>query len=92
MEKNEIPTKQIPRPIPIYNVDGTLNKDRTIKEYVEIRMIIQDHVERIQFAVSNIGESDVFIGHEWLKKHNPEVLCFSLDAQMNVATSLRWTN
>jgi hypothetical protein len=63
----------MPRPIPIYNADGTLNKDGTIKEYVEIRMIIQDHVERIQFAVSNIGESDVFIGHEWLKKHNPEV-------------------
>jgi hypothetical protein len=73
VEKNEIPTKQMPRPIPIYNADGTLNKDGTIKEYVKIRMIIQDHVERIQFAVSNIGESDVFIGHEWLKKHNPEV-------------------
>ena len=73
VEKNEIPTKRMPRPIPIYNADGTLNKDGTIKEYVEVRMIIQDHVERIQFAVSNIGESDVFIGHEWLKKHNPKV-------------------
>ena len=36
-------------------------------------MIIQDHVERIQFAVSNLGEADVFIGYEWLKKHNPDV-------------------
>jgi hypothetical protein len=61
------------RPIPIYNADGTLNKEGTIKEYVEIRMIIQDHVERIQFAVTNLGDSDVFIGYKWLKKHNPKV-------------------
>ena len=36
-------------------------------------MIIQDHVKRIQFAVSDLGEADVFIGYEWLKKHNPDV-------------------
>jgi hypothetical protein len=34
VERNEIPTKQMPRPIPIYNADGTLNKDGTIKEFV----------------------------------------------------------
>jgi hypothetical protein len=32
-----------------------------MKEYVEIRMIIQDHVERIQFAVSDLGDLDVHI-------------------------------
>jgi len=36
-------------------------------------MTIQDHVEEINFAVSDIGNSDVYIGHDWLKHHNPTV-------------------
>jgi hypothetical protein len=63
----------MPRPIPIYNTDGTLNIDGSITEYVEMRMIIQDHIERIRLAVSNIGRNEVFIGHERLHKHNPSV-------------------
>ena len=73
VEKHELPTRKLAWPIPIYNADGTLNKGGTIKEYVKIRMIIQDHVERIQFAISDLGEADIFIGYEWLKKNNPDV-------------------
>ena len=36
-------------------------------------MIIQDHVEEITFAISDLGNTDIYIGHEWLKKHNPEI-------------------
>jgi len=36
-------------------------------------MTIQDHIEEINFAVSDIGNSDVYIGHDWLKQHNPTV-------------------
>ena len=36
-------------------------------------MTVQDHVEKIEFAVSDIGSSDVYIGHDWLKQHNPSV-------------------
>jgi hypothetical protein len=73
VKNNQIPTKRTPRPIPIYNADGSLNKDGSITEYVKMRMIVQDHIERIRLAVSNIGWNEVFIGHEWLHKHNPSV-------------------
>ena len=36
-------------------------------------MIVQDHVEEITFAISDIGNTDVYIGHEWLEKHNPDI-------------------
>ena len=36
-------------------------------------MTIQDHSERIQLAVTHLGETDVFIGFEWLKHHNPNI-------------------
>ena len=73
VEKHQFPTKKLAQPIPIYKADGTLNTGGKIEEYVKIQMIIQDHVKRMQFTISNLGEADVFIGYEWLKKHNPNV-------------------
>ena len=73
VRKHDIQTKKVPRPIPVYNANGTLNKGGPITEFVEMRMVIQDHVERIQLAVTNLGKTELFIGHEWLKKHNPSV-------------------
>ena len=73
VRKNQIRTTKVARPIPIYNADGTENKGGPIREYVDMRMIVQDHVERIQFAVSSLGETDIFIGLDWLRKHNPDI-------------------
>ena len=53
--------------------DGSLNEGGPITEFVEVRMVIQDHMERIQLAVTNLGKIQLFIGHEWLKKHNPNI-------------------
>jgi hypothetical protein len=44
-----------------------------ITEFVEVRMVIQDHTEQIQLAISNLGKMELFIGHEWLKKHNSNI-------------------
>ncbi|EGN91062.1 hypothetical protein SERLA73DRAFT_19403, partial [Serpula lacrymans var. lacrymans S7.3] len=66
-------TKKIPRPIPVYNTDGTLNKDGAIKEFIELRMSIEDHEENIHFAVTSLGSGRMFLGHEWLTKHNPTI-------------------
>ena len=73
VQRNNIQTQKLARPIPVYNADGTLNQSGAITEFTELHMILNDHVERIQFAVTDLGEQDVFIGYEWLKKHNPDV-------------------
>jgi Retroviral aspartyl protease len=73
VKEHNFPTKKLPRPIPVYNADGSLNKDGDITETVTLRMIIQDHEEEITFAVSNLGRADLFLGHEWLKHHNPTI-------------------
>ena len=36
-------------------------------------MVIQDHVKRIQLAVTNTGNLNLFIGLEWLRRHNPSI-------------------
>ena len=32
VKKHNLPTKELPRPIPVYNADGTLNRNGVIKE------------------------------------------------------------
>ncbi len=36
-------------------------------------MTIGGHAERINLAVMNLGKKDVYLGHDWLKRHNPSV-------------------
>ena len=31
------------------------------------------HEEEINFGVSNLGKTNVFLGYDWLKTHNPEI-------------------
>jgi len=73
VDEHHIPTRKLPRPIPVYNADGTLNRNGAITEVVDLRLTIQDHSEMITLAVSDLGHTNLFIGHEWLKKHNPSI-------------------
>ena len=36
-------------------------------------MSIGDHEELIQLSVTNIGNHDIFLGYDWLQKHNSSV-------------------
>ena len=46
---HKIPTKQIPLVIPVYNADGTLNKNGSIKEFTILQLTINDHYEHIDY-------------------------------------------
>ncbi len=73
VEKHQLETRKIHRPIPVYNADGTRNAGGDITEYVETRMTIKGHEERIDLAVTNLGKKDIYLGHDWLRRHNPSV-------------------
>ena len=66
-------TRKLPYPISVYNADGTVNRDGSIKEFVKIRIKIQKHEECIDLAVTNLGDTDLYLGYEWLIRHNPTV-------------------
>ncbi|KAI0683449.1 hypothetical protein BC835DRAFT_1234168, partial [Cytidiella melzeri] len=57
VRENNLPTKKLVRPIPVYNADGTFNDSGPIREYVECRLTVRDHHERILLAVTNLGRS-----------------------------------
>ena len=70
---NEIRTRKTTIPVPVHNADGTLNKNGSITNYVFLRLSVGDHMEQLEFAVADLGTHDLFIGHEWLKLHNPNI-------------------
>ena len=61
----------MPLIILVYNADGTLNKNRSIKEFVILQLIINNYYECINFAVTELGDTNLFLGYNWLKIHNP---------------------
>ncbi|SJL15735.1 uncharacterized protein ARMOST_19240 [Armillaria ostoyae] len=73
VRKHRLDTVRTAIPIIVYNADGTRNRDGDITEYVEMRMIIGNHEERIDFAVTDLGPKDLYLGHNWLKRHNPVI-------------------
>ena len=56
--------------IPVYNTNSTLNKNGSIKELATLQLAINDHYKHIDLAVTELGDTDLFLGHDWLKIHN----------------------
>ncbi len=73
VEKHNLDMKKVLIPIPVYNTNGTRNQGRDITEFVELSMTIGEHCEWIDLAVTNLGKKDIYLGHDWLKHHNPSV-------------------
>ena len=63
----------MPIPIPVYNADGTRNQAGPIPEMAELILAIGDYQECIQLAVTNLGNTDLFIGYEWRRFYNPNI-------------------
>jgi len=66
-------TRKLPKAIPVYNVDGTLNKSGSIHKEVDLIMIYKNHTEKATFAVCDLGDKTAIIGHTWLYLHNLNV-------------------
>ena len=73
IKEKEISTKSLPKPFDVYNSDRSRNGEETIKEFVPLEINSNRHIEQINVIVLEIKETDLFLGHDWLVEHNPEV-------------------
>src|SRR6266849_8984884 len=71
--RNKILTRQVQNPMKVTNADGTENKHRMIKEYVILRVQIDEHIEELESAVTQLNSANIFLGLDWLRHHNPLV-------------------
>ena len=55
----------------VFNIDRTKNREVTKIALLEIE--INNHKKQLEAAVIDLNEIDMFLKHNWLVKHNPEV-------------------
>jgi len=73
VDQAKLPTRKLSQPIPVYNVDGMLNKAGSIREVVNMIMTYNGHSERILLVITWLGKQSMILGMTWLNKHNPEI-------------------
>ena len=55
----------------VFNANGTKNGEMT--KVVSLEVEINGHKETLEAAVTDLDGMDIFLGYDWLVKHNPEV-------------------
>ena len=73
VKRYNIPTKRYPNPLRVSNADGSTNEGGLITDYAEVEMIFETHKETLILSVTTLSSSNIFLGHDWLTKHNPEI-------------------
>ena len=71
VKDKKIQTKPINFSFEVFNANGT--KNRKVTKVASLEIEINGHKERSEAAVTDFNRMDIFSGHDWLVKHNPEV-------------------
>ena len=71
VKDKRIQTKLINFSFEVFNTDRTKNGEVTKVASLEVE--INRHKEILEVAVMNLDGTDMFLGHDWLVKHNLEV-------------------
>jgi predicted aspartyl protease len=80
---NNIPTRPLTNPIPVYNVDSTTNNAGAITDIAEVILRYEQHSERTQLAITHLGKQSLILGYNWLRNHNPEITWQTKDVKMS---------
>ena len=73
VERHQLTTRPLTQPIPVYNIDGTLNEAGSIRCVTECILRYCNHAERAVFATTSLGNQDIILGYTWLHLHNPDI-------------------
>jgi len=71
VKDKKIQMKPINFSFEVFNTDRTKNREVTRVAPLEIK--INSHKEQLEAAVMDLDRTDMFLGHDWLVKHNTEV-------------------
>jgi len=71
VKDKRIQTKPINFSFEVFNADRMKNRKVTRVAPLEIK--VNGHKEQLEAAVIDLNGTDMFLGHSWLVKHNPEV-------------------
>jgi len=71
VKDKRIQTKPINFSFEVFNADGTKNGEVT--KVVPLEIEINEYKKTLEAAVTDLDGTNIFLGYNWLVKHNPEV-------------------
>jgi len=71
VKDKRIQMKSIDFSFEVFNADRTKNGE--VIRVAPLEIEINRHKETLEAAVTDLDRMDMFLGHDWLVKHNPEV-------------------
>jgi hypothetical protein len=69
----QIPLLRLFEPIPVHNVDGTMNKEGLITHYVCLEIKVKERRRIYKFLTTTLGRQRLILGLPWLEEENPEI-------------------
>lgn len=89
---HHIPTFQLNKPIRPLNVDGTVNNNGTINQYVWLKDFRVNNINvPAQFLVTNLGKESIICGLPWLKRTNSVANYQKGTLEFSSPPQLHWT-
>ena len=71
VKEEKIKMESMDRLFEVFNADRTKNGEVT--QFAPLEVEINRYKEQINVAVMDLNSIDIFLGYDWLVKHNPEV-------------------
>jgi len=62
--------QQLEKSLKFFNVDGTPDKQGTIKYFIQLDITVNGQQEKIKLLITRLGKKRVILGFPWLNKHN----------------------
>ena len=71
VKEEKIKTEPMDRSFKVFNADRTKNKE--VIQFALLEVEINGYKKQIDTAVTDLNGTDMFLGYDWLMKHNPEI-------------------
>jgi len=71
VKEEQIKMKPIDKLFQVFNTNRT--KNREVTRFTLLELEINRHMKKIDIAVTDFNSMDMFLGYNWLVKHNLEV-------------------
>ncbi len=73
LKRLQISYLPVPKPIKIWNVDGTLNQDGNITHYTDLQVKTGKETHILRFLITNLGRDEVILGYPWFTAFEPKI-------------------
>jgi hypothetical protein len=68
-----LPIKQLPTPRPIFNVDGTPNRQGQLQYFTDLKVQTGRTHTNMRFFLTDLGEHKIILGYPWFAAKQPKI-------------------